>query len=267
MTSGSPPNSMFPGSLGFWDLSSGRPPINVHRVAVNEPVSVPYSMSPGEGGFSMCSVVIGVVVVFLVLWLLTRTTGCARSVQRVVPTVVNGMRAMVSAKKTSVATEKGNDHHIKADASLVKATGCKPGETNCVHNLTPCTDESCKDFKSVPSDAKKKMDKNVTDFLSKHPRTMIMIYAPWCPHCHTAMPKFMEASKECDMPFALVNAELVSPTMLQGEGALFNVQFFPYILKRDKVGDDFSDSIFKDAPTKENLAKHAKMDRMDHFFA
>ena len=94
--------------------------------------------------------------------------------------------------------------------------------------------------------------------LKAHPTSMVMIYAPWCPHCHTAMPHFAAAAEQCDVPFALINAEMMPAHALQGDAALFQVQYFPFIVRRERNGSEFTDTLFKEAPSKDALTKAAK---------
>ena len=184
--------------------------------------------------------------------------------QRVVPVFVNGMRS-----KLDSGSEGGDDVHLKLDKTLAKKVK-KPGSSGKgVHNLTPCdsSDPSkCQDVKKVDPSVHVQNEKHVREFLSKHPVSMIMVFAPWCPHCHTAMPEFAKAAEKCDVPFALINAELLPPKLLQGESALFNVQYFPFIMRREKSGHDFSDTLFKDQPSADKLAKHASKNALQYMF-
>lgn len=238
----------FPGERGFWNLSLGR-----DAAAVEAPTA------QTQGGISMCHVLIGIIVFMLLFWMLSNSSSCGRYGQK----FVNSMRANMKKEDTANTV----DHHIKVDNDLARKTLCRPGDKNCVTNITECVGDDCKDIKTVSPDFKKKADKNVTEFLNKNKTCMVMIYAPWCPHCHTAMPKFFEASKKAKCPFAIINAELVSPQLLQGENSLFNVQFFPFIIRRDQKGSEVSDTVYKGAPTVEGYVKHSEMDKMDHFFA
>lgn len=37
---------------------------------------------------------------------------------------------------------------------------------------------------------------NFADHMTKNPTTMVMYYAPWCPHCQEAKPKFQTANDQ-----------------------------------------------------------------------
>ena len=146
----------------------------MERVSYPETYTVPYAAETREpaGEMSVCTIVVGIAVIALVFWLLSRNTGCAHRVQRIVPTFVNGMRATFGGgkkKPVSVSDEPEVDHHIKVDPSVAKHAICKPGDKKCVHNLTPCTGDDCKDIKKIDPETKKKNDAKIVDFLKEHP--------------------------------------------------------------------------------------------------
>ena len=262
MTSGNPPMVTFapvpsvrefPGERGFWNMSIGR-----------DATTLPPESSratPAPPGISMCTVLIGIIVFLVVFWFFSQSSSCEKYRQG----FVNGMRAIAKGGVKPEASTK--DVHIKVDDELARKTLCRPGDKNCVTNITSCTGDNCKDIKNVDPEFRKQSDKAVMDFVKNNKTCMLMIYAPWCPHCHTAMPKFFEASKKSKCPYGIINAELVSPHLLQGENALFNVQFFPYIIRRETKGEEASDTVYKGAPSAEGYAKFSEMDKMDHFFA
>jgi thiol-disulfide isomerase/thioredoxin len=199
----------------------------------------------------MCTILTFGIVVFIIWWLLSKFS-CQHYVTRPVTTVVNGMKA-------AIAKKNGNDHHVKVDPETVKESK--------VHNLTQCTQESCKDIKKIDSMTKKSSDKIIKKFLEDHDTCMVFIFAPWCPHCVTAMPKYYEASTKTDVPFALINAEMVSAETLQGEKSMFNVEFFPHIMRLEKQKDGtYTKSIFKEAPDADAIVKHSKENTLQHYF-
>ena len=78
---------------------------------------------------------------------------------------------------------------------------------------------------------------------------MYLIFAPWCPHCHTTMPNFAEASKKTNIPFAIINAESVPSNILQD----FKLTHFPFIVKKSNS----TKYVFEGQPKVEELVKHA----------
>ena len=95
-----------------------------------------------------------------------------------------------------------------------------------VHDLSPKKDENAK---IEPSDLLKG-DASLDRFLRKHDDCLLMVFAPWCPHCKTAMPNFEEAATTSDIPFAKVNAEMVSPKTLRGKDDVPG-RVFPFLLR------------------------------------
>lgn len=183
-------------------------------------------------------------------------------------TAVSGKRGTVGASKSSASAA---DAHMKMSHDVMQRTVCgkaTPG-SKCVTNLTPCPPGMpCQDVATVSPADKKIADAAVVQFLKDNPSCMVMIYAHWCGHCHNAMPEFMEASTEASIPFAIINSDMVSPELLQGDTAVFDVQFYPYIVKRETTGSEVSDTVFKQKPPlKENFVEHAGLQPLDHFFA
>ena len=84
-----------------------------------------------------------------------------------------------------------------------------------------------------------------------------MIFAPWCPHCHKCMPAFYEASNDATIPFAIINAELVHSELFAGDSRLCDLKHFPTIAMIERGPDMPSAKILAEAPTKENILKHA----------
>jgi thiol-disulfide isomerase/thioredoxin len=81
--------------------------------------------------------------------------------------------------------------------------------------------------------------------IEKGPVTFIMVWAPWCPHCHTMMPHFDAASKS---PMRTAQSIKVEDKMLPAVNEMltgqinksakpFNVEGFPSIIAVDKKGN------------------------------
>lgn len=136
-----------------------------------------------------------------------------------------------------------------------------------VHNLTHCSenDKSCSNIKNVLEEHAIKNGDKFVEFDKEHSVVLYMIYAPWCPHCHKALPNFMEASKKSDVPFALINAELMPHTLIQGEDAIVDVKHFPFFCFKNGETKD----VFKNAPTTEKLLEFVskKSNDLDLMFA
>jgi thiol-disulfide isomerase/thioredoxin len=159
---------------------------------------------------------------------------------------------MVSTMKTFI-----NDkiEYVSAKQGIIevdKYIGTVPSKIN---NLTKCnaSDTSCNDFKKVEDAFKVSTTNNVKSFLTKNPDILIMVFAPWCPHCHTALPNFMKASSTVrGMKPCIMNAEMVDHTLLQD----MNVTHFPFIAASHN-GMVQSD-VFEGPPTVDELVKFSE---------
>jgi thiol-disulfide isomerase/thioredoxin len=85
--------------------------------------------------------------------------------------------------------------------------------------------------------------------IEKGPVTFIMVWAPWCPHCHTMMPHFDAASKS---PMRTAQSIKVEDKMLPAVNEMLtgqinrsakplNVEGFPSIIAVDKKGNVITD--------------------------
>jgi thiol-disulfide isomerase/thioredoxin len=85
--------------------------------------------------------------------------------------------------------------------------------------------------------------------IEKGPVTFIMVWAPWCPHCHTMMPHFDAASKS---PMRTAQSIKVEDKMLPAVNEMLtgqinksakplNIEGFPSIIAVDKKGNVVTD--------------------------
>ena len=97
-----------------------------------------------------------------------------------------------------------------------------------------------------PLDVRSK--KHLSEFerrIKKGPLTIIMVWAPWCPHCHTMMPHFDAASKSPNRSIQSVKVEekmlpAVNQIMARNINksvAPLNVEGYPSIIVVDKQGN------------------------------
>lgn len=92
-------------------------------------------------------------------------------------------------------------------------------------------------WKNYTPGEKNDCEKKAREWLTKHPEAVIMVFAPWCGHCHKAMPLFAELATSSQLPFLMINAEAMPRTALSGESAIYPCQHFPTFLA--KSGDHF----------------------------
>ena len=145
----------------------------------------------------LCTTIIIASIVILIIVFMTNM--CKRKMRT--PTFISGRKSHMM----------GTDCHAKTDFS-----------DTAINNLTHCSenDKSCNDFKNVSDDHAIKNGDKLVEFDKEHPNVLYMVYAPWCPHCHKAMPNFVEASKKSNVPFALINAELMPHSLIQGDESI-----------------------------------------------
>ena len=93
----------------------------------------------------------------------------------------------------------------------------------------------------------------VLKYLSDVPRAVIMIWAPWCGYCELFMPEFAKAAIEADVPFVLINAELVSRDLFTKERML-EVKGFPTFV----LINNMKFTPLEARPTKESLLQLSK---------
>ena len=177
--------------------------------------------------------------------------------QLVYDTMTNSHRVsdFISAMKsrTSSASKTTTDSKVHVEDAYMKHDPSIPSK---LVNLTPCgpNDSSCADIQKVAPETKKKNEQTVLKFLEENADAILMVYAPWCGHCHSAMPHLHKASSQTKIPCALINAELVPEALLAG-GPNFDVKYFPHIVRRTKKGKEISVKPFGDEPSEQNLVQ------------
>lgn len=144
----------------------------------------------------------------------------------------NQLTAMVATAGSLVSARVGDvlgggDNLMKASAS--KTTTGVPSSTRVMLVDAKGSKGSKDAWQSIGEGEKAKCEQTARAFLASHPKCVVMIYAPWCPHCHSAMAGFSAAaaSAPSDVSFLMINAEALPVTAFQGDKALYNLQYFP----------------------------------------
>ena len=224
--------------------------------------SLPYDIVPQRNNSVTTLFTVGTIVLVVAFLYFNQNT--CKSFGRRVPMYVSSLRTkLLSARNAQVETVAASiteDVHAKSLKN--------PGE---VKNLTQCPPGSqCEKLENVTAELKTEYDKKVIDSIKSCPQCMIMVYAPWCPHCSTALPQFAAASAntETKLPYHLINAELVSASLLMGDGAVVaNVEHFPFICKRTKKENgDNEVQVLNAEPTEKAIIDLEKTNAMDYMF-
>ena len=185
---------------------------------------------------SSCTMATTIVIVVIIMIIFASIGGCMYKRGS-----YNMNDYYISGRKAEVAAEKEKDVHVPSvefDKDCKNLTSCKEGDSKCM------------DIKKVDQALMMENAKKIMEELKLHEKMVILIYAPWCPHCHKAMPSFIEASKiNPTSQYVVINAELVPRELLT---ETFKVSHFPFIVKVEK---NKGGEIFKAAPTKEDLVE------------
>lgn len=192
------------------------------------------------GGSLTCIIAGG--LVFWVVMSVLKTSSTPRYMQHPYnPVYVPGNAIAASARLvTSLVSAR--------TAGLKGISGIPPGLldlSQCRHLKIPIEGKpnvvvaDCKDgnWKEMAEEAKEKTDHALHAFLESTPNVILMVFAPWCPHCHKVMPQFVHMSQRAHKtPFCLVNAEAVLKTSFtQGNSRMIHpLQYFPtFLVKKD----------------------------------
>ena len=162
---------------------------------------------------SLCGmVVVGILAVVLFTSMDCRPMGSSYALHEKASTATKAMLTSISAR--AVKSTDGKSSMLQNAKTKYKQD----------LDLFECS-------KDNPAD-KAQCQKEVMAYLAKHKNVMMLIFAPWCSHCHTMMPRFADACKRHNVRGVMVNAESMADL-----SALHAVEYFPTILVF-KGGDD-----------------------------
>lgn len=175
---------------------------------------------------SMNYLVAGFAVLMVFLLMRPQSPMCPMAVQR----ASTHLTAMVATAGNVVSARIGEvmdgGNLMPASASLT-TTDIPAGSAVVLVDCKGC--KTNKDAWQAATDQEKaKCEATARAFLAAH-KTVVMLYAPWCPHCHQAMSSFAKAalSAPSGVKFLMINAEALPRTAFQGEGSLYDLQYFP----------------------------------------
>lgn len=199
----------------------------------------------------MCCAVIGFVALIIIVSMYhMKSTNPGDCKGRMIPVFVSSMASVASsaADKVKEAVTSTINMATEGEDEYVPPTTAK--------NLTFCAKGSkCEaDDKTM-----KTMEKNVTDYMEENPDAVLMIFAPWCGHCKSAIPEFCKANDLCTKKMAIINSSMVSQEFLTKN---FNLTHFPFIIK--KQGE--KTEVFQGKATAENIKSFAEKDELQMMF-
>lgn len=120
---------------------------------------------------------------------------------------------------------------------LLKPKECGGLNIATDHENVVVADTKDGSWKDLPDGEKQQIDDSVRKYLNQNDDVFVMVFAPWCPHCHSTIPKLLEvAQKSKDKKFLIVNAETMKrSTFTEGApDALFPIKYFPTMLNVNK---------------------------------
>lgn len=94
----------------------------------------------------------------------------------------------------------------------------------------------------------KALRKWVEDHKKKGKTCIMVVFAHWCPHCHSSIKALgNHISSDTEFDTLLVNAEAVHPSVFQGSSALVGLEYYPTILCMKDGSDPETMSSVEDA--------------------
>lgn len=176
---------------------------------------------------SICSIVI-CVLIFLIIY---NTMSQPYIVyQKDIPSMVSSMAASL------LGSDSKNEELPTADKTSIssKIEDLERKDLPLSADATNSKEDSDATAKQTEDD-KKSLSEKVKNVVKNTNKIVIMFWAPWCPHCHSAMRQFVLASQMCPKTkFLMVNAEAVDKDKLfKGENSLVPLTHFPFICRME----------------------------------
>ena len=124
---------------------------------------------------------------------------------------------------------------IHSNTALIDACKVFPKMKCGLVSLIDNTKNLANPREPTPEEVKRKNYETLVKFVNdpKQPRACIVVFAHWCPHCHTLINELVDKAnsiKGNGVQYLLVNGESVHADAFQGEKAIISLQHYPTVL-------------------------------------
>ena len=175
---------------------------------------------------SICSVVICALIVLIIYNMMSQ------------PYVIyqKDIPGMVSSMAASLLGSDSNDDLPTADETSVSAKIEDLDKKDLPLSADAKNSKEDDDATANQTeDDKKVLTEKVTKMVKSNSKLVVMFWAPWCPHCHSAMRPFVLASQmRPNTKFLMVNAEAVDKEKLfKGDNPIVPLSHFPFICRME----------------------------------
>ena len=95
------------------------------------------------------------------------------------------------------------------------------------------------DYKAMDDEERQRCLETARAELAAHPRAVVMLFAPWCPHCKTAMPRFADAAAAVPGAYLM----MVNSEALPRHDSLFGLDKYPTFAVQTAAGEGLTKEI------------------------
>jgi thiol-disulfide isomerase/thioredoxin len=104
-------------------------------------------------------------------------------------------------------------------------------------SLVDCSKRTENGWKQMTEGDKATCLATAKSLVQKKDKIAIMLFAPWCPHCHAAMQGFADMSaKHPGVPFVMINAEALPRDAFTGSDPFYPLEYFPTFAVKTAAG-------------------------------
>ncbi len=185
-------------------------------------------VAPRSSDMSTCIVagVIGIVVYMLIVQPKEQYAPMVRAFPHSAG-MLSSVVENVSARIADVTATVGKTATVKAE-DVYRGNGIVPEAVVLVD--APDASKDADAYKTMDDAAKEKNASAVRKWLESNKTGIIMVFAPWCGHCHNAMGPFSEVASKSQLSSLMINAETVPSHMITGPQSIVSIEYFPTFL-------------------------------------